>query len=128
MSINSHRRLLLWSLIPFAAMSISSCKGPTGPEGVAGSPGISALQIVQLQGTVQAVQGGSSNGNLSLRVECPAGTKAIAGGFSASGDGSQFVSAFQSYPISPTAWEISVHNGYVAPIGVTAFATCVVVQ
>lgn len=127
MSINSRRRLLLGSLMSFAAISISSCKGPTGPEGAAGSPGISSLQIVQLQGTVQPVQN-VSNGILNLRVECPTGTKAISGGFSASGDGSQFVSAFQSYPISPTAWEISVHNGYSGAIGVTAFATCVIVQ
>ena len=126
MSIQLTPRLFL-GLLPLAAISFLSCEGPTGPEGAAGSPGLSSLQFAQLQGTVQPVQA-SSNGILNLRVECPAGTKAIAGGFSASGDGSQFVSAFQSYPISPTAWEISLHNGYNAAIGVTAFATCVVVQ
>jgi len=127
MTTKSRIRLLAGTLILLAAVTINSCKGATGPEGEPGSPGISSLQFTQLQGTVQPVQG-SSNGILNLRVECPAGTKAIAGGFSASGDGSQFVSAFQSYPISPTAWEISLHNGYNAAIGVTAFATCVVVQ
>jgi hypothetical protein len=127
MTTISRSRLLIGSLLSLAAVTIGSCKGATGPEGEAGSPGISSLQFAQLQGNVQPVQG-SSNGILNLRVECPAGTKAIAGGFSASGDGSQFVSAFQSYPISPTAWEISVHNGYSAAIPVSAFATCVVVQ
>lgn len=128
MSIKSRLSLLSWSLIPVIAFSIGSCKGPTGLEGAAGTPGISSLQVVQLQGTVQATASGSSSGNLNLRVECPAATKVIAGGFSASGDGSQFVTAYQSYPISPTAWEVSVHNGYVGPLVVTAFATCVVVQ
>lgn len=128
MSIKSRLSLFSLSLISLVAFSISSCKGPTGPEGTAGTSGISSLQIVQLQGTVQPVGSGSANGNLSLRVECPSATKAIAGGFAAVGDGSQFVSVFQSYPISATAWEISVHNGYVGPLPVTAFATCVVVQ
>ena len=126
MSIHINRRALFLGLIPLVAISIYSCEGPTGPGGAAGSPGISGLQIKQLQGTAPGNSVGG--GNLNIRVECPTGTKAIAGGFSADGDGSQFVAAYQSYPISPTAWQVSVHNGYVGPIAVTAYATCVVVS
>lgn len=47
--------------------------GPQGPAGPAGSPGISGLQIVQT---------GSGFGEFpAVTVSCPAGKKAIAGGY-----------------------------------------------
>ena len=128
MSIKSRARPLFWALLPLAALSINSCKGPTGPEGIAGTPGepgspaLAGLQIPSVQATVAG--GNSATNFIHLRVECPAGTKVIAGGFRAEGNGSQFVSAFNSFPVSPTAWQVSLLNIFVGPVQVTAYATC----
>ena len=130
MPIYRTHKLACSSLIAVAALQVASCKGPTGPEGVTGSSGLSAVQIVSVAGTVQPVQNGSASatGILSLRVDCPAGKTVIAGGYAAVGDGSQFVHPWQSFPISTSAWVVSVQNGYVGPIAVTAFATCAITQ
>jgi len=100
------------------AAVLVSCEGPTGPAGSSGSPGLSGLQIISTEAIVQ------NNVIQSLRPECPADKRVVSGGFAAVGDGSQFVTAYQSFPVSATAWVVAVTNSYIAPIRVTAFAVC----
>lgn len=98
---------------------LSSCEGPTGPAGSSGSPGLSGLQTVSTEISVE------SGAISSLRPECPADKRVISGGFAAIGDGSQFVTVYQSFPVSATAWGIAVRNGFGGgSIRVTAFAIC----
>jgi hypothetical protein len=90
---------------------------------------LSNVQIVSIQGVVPPVQPGSSSatGNLTLHADCPADKKVISGGYAATSDGSQFVTAWQSFPGSATAWTVALHNGYVGSVEVTVFAVCAAV-
>jgi hypothetical protein len=97
---------------------LASCEGPTGPAGVTGTPGLSGLQTISTDTTV------ASNAIATLRLECPPDKKVISGGYDAGGDGSQFVTAYQSYPDAPNEWVVAVRNGYTGPLKVTAFALC----
>jgi hypothetical protein len=97
---------------------LSSCEGATGPTGTTGTPGLGGLQTVSTETIV------ASDAIATLRAECPAEKKVVSGGYEAEGDGSQFVTAWQSFPVTPNAWAVAVRNGYIGPLRVTAFALC----
>jgi hypothetical protein len=66
----------------------------------------------------------ASNAIATLRAECPAGKRAISGGYAADGDGAQFITAWQSYPVTASAWGVALRNGFTGPLRVTAYAVC----
>ena len=113
-------RVLIGSVALFG--TLTSCDGPTGPAGEAGIPGLSAVQVVSTETTL------ASNAFATVRAECPADKRAISGGFAADGDGSQFVTAWQSYPAAANTWAVALRNGFTGPLRVTAYAVCATVS
>jgi hypothetical protein len=113
----SRKNIVVGGTLVLGAL-LASCEGPTGPAGTTGTAGLSGLQTTSTETTI------ASNAIATLRPECPADKKVISGGYSAGGDGSQFVTAYQSYPDASNAWVVAVRNGYTGPLKVSAFALC----
>jgi hypothetical protein len=89
--------------------------GAQGPKGDTGTAGVSGYQIVQDSGPLAA------GGQLHLVASCPAGKRAVGGGYSSGA----VLATERSYPINNgTAWDIFVHDTDNVSQGVSIWAIC----
>jgi hypothetical protein len=88
--------------------------GPAGPPGTPGASGITGYEIV-----VESVEiGGAQSGGIF--VDCPAGKKALSGGFFAPA-----VNVTQSRPVfGGTAWHVSGQNLSTVALDLEATVVC----
>lgn len=95
--------------------------GPTGSSGPQGPQGIIGGQIVSSQ------SGNNSAGLKQLKVNCPSGTRVVAGGADASTDGNEPVAVTRSRPAADrSGWEAegAEISSTTANWQLTAFAFC----
>ena len=95
-------------------------KGDKGDTGATGQPGLSGYQVIV--GNGQTLAPGATGWSDAL---CPAGKKAIGGGF----NGSSGAIVDQSLPYaSSTVWSVHAHNTAAVQGYVQALAVCAVVS
>ena len=105
----------------FAAGQIpAGPKGDKGDKGDAGPAGMSGFQMAQ--GTITSIAPGATH---LATVNCPAGKKAISGGFIGGGDGMATILSFPT-DANGGGWYIRVKNlGALAATSFQAIAVCV---
>jgi hypothetical protein len=80
-------------------------RGPTGPRGPAGPPG-ATRRVLHATGTPVAL---GTDGSATARARCPAGSTAIAGGYSLSGKGAvRSLAVLADEPRGAGAWAVTV--------------------
>jgi hypothetical protein len=99
--------------------------GTTGPQGPAGSPGLSGLV------RVSAVRDVTANTLRNQSVECPAGKKALGGGYdllsTLTAGQMLLIKPYQSYPNTDGSWLVWVHNGNGFPVQLKLWVVCATV-
>jgi hypothetical protein len=90
-------------------------QGPKGDKGDTGPAGVGGYQIVSNSDSLAA------GGSLHLVASCPAGKKALGGGYSSGAA----LATERSYPVDDgTAWDIFVNDTDNVAQGVAAWAIC----
>jgi hypothetical protein len=95
-------------------------QGPSGPSGPQGAPGISALQIVN--GPSLTVDPGTAS---DQTVTCPAGKKAISGGYETASSRSVTLNRTGPYNAAGTVWYVRITNNSAVRKDWHAQAICV---
>jgi hypothetical protein len=98
----------------------AGAQGPKGDKGDAGPAGMSGFQMAQ--GSITNIAPGATH---LATVNCPAGKKAISGGFIGGGDGMATILSFPT-DANGGGWYIRVKNlGAIAATSFQAIAVCV---
>jgi hypothetical protein len=100
-------------------------RGPVGAKGDTGAPGATGFEIV----TSATVTVGPSDSDYydgtTATATCPAGKRAVGGGFQAGTVASGFRTIRSRPTTDGTGWEAYFWNGDATMVGGTAFAVCV---
>jgi len=102
---------------PTGAAGPTGAPGPTGPQGQPGAPGPNG--VASISGYQRVAGTATANDNTTPKTAtatCPAGKKAVGGGFVVGGTASIVVSA--NYPSSDTVWTVSAYR----PTGSATFS------
>lgn len=115
---------------PAGAAGAAGMPGIPGAPGPKGDAGVSGYEIVSVAAPVSPA-GVNSGGQVSGVAVCPAGKRAIAGGFEALYSQMSAASglvASASFPLSEASWKVTMRNasGFaVSAVTVRVFAACV---
>lgn len=107
-----------------ARISLRGQRGPRGPAGIPGPEGVPGVNGGFDPNKVSYVQGPTTSippdTVTRLSVDCPAGTKVIAGGYYAS-----IGSPFSDHQVGSTNWSVGIETfGWTITGSGYAFATC----
>jgi hypothetical protein len=86
-------------------------QGPAGPQGLQGPPGVSGHQVVSIDNII-ASPGLSSGASSWYLTVCPAGKRAVGGGYEFVGGTGAQLTAIASHPSDSfaTGWRVQVRN------------------